>query len=252
MGNKIEIIGLKHIPEINKGDELGSLIAEAAQRQDLRIEDGDIVVVTHKIVSKAEGRLIPLSEVNPSDFAYRIASEQGKDPRYVEVILRESSRIVKMRGPHLIVENKLGHICANAGIDRSNVEPHSAVMLPLDPDVSAAKIREALERIYGARIGVIITDTWGRPFRNGQVNVAVGVSGLNPLKSYVGKHDRFGNMLKSTVIAVADEIASAAELVMGKTDGIPAALVKGYKYVYHPRKGNARMLLRERGKDLFA
>jgi len=252
MEDRVEIIGLHHLPEIEEGCELGPLIAEAAERQGLKIEDGDVVVVTHKIVSKAEGRLIQLSGVTPSEFAYRIASEQGKDPRYVEVVLRESSRIVKMRGSHLIVENRLGHICANAGIDRSNVKPHAVALLPVDPDVSAAKIREALERIRGVRIGVIITDTCGRPFRNGQVNVAIGVSGLSPLKSYIGERDRFGNELRSTVIAIADELASAAELVMGKVDGVPVALVKGYRYTYDPRSGNAKMLIREREKDLFA
>ncbi|MBS7645448.1 MAG: coenzyme F420-0:L-glutamate ligase [Candidatus Bathyarchaeia archaeon] len=249
---KVTIIGLRGLPEIREGDELGRLIAEAALKQGLRIEDGDIVVITHKIVSKAEGRLIPLSEITPSDFAYRIASVHGKDPRYVEAVLREAKRIVRMKGPHLIVENRLGHICANAGLDRSNVDPQMAVMLPVDPDRSAARIREALEEACGAKVGVIITDTWGRPFRNGQVNVAIGVSGLKPLKSYIGKRDRFGNKLRSTVIAVADELASAAELVMGKVDGVPVALIKGYRYAYSPGRGDARMLIREPGKDLFA
>ncbi|MGC8961532.1 MAG: coenzyme F420-0:L-glutamate ligase [Candidatus Bathyarchaeia archaeon] len=250
--NKVTIIGLQGLPEIREGDELGRLIVEPASSQGLKIEDGDIVVITHKIVSKAEGRIISLSEIAPSDFANRIASVDGKDPRYVEAVLRESNRIVRMKGPHLIVENRLGHICANAGVDRSNVEPYMAVLLPVDPDRSAAKIRMALEEACGARVGVIITDTWGRPFRNGQVNVAIGVSGLKPLKSYVGKRDRFGNKLRSTVIAVADELASAAELVMGKVDGIPVALIKGYRYAYSPEIGDAKMLVREPGKDLFA
>lgn len=250
--NGVTIIGLHGLPEIKEGDDLGSLIADAIAKQRLRIEEGDIIVVTHKIVSKAEGRLISLSEIIPSNFAYRVASESNKDPRYVEAVLRESKRIVKMKNGHLIVEHRLGHICANAGIDRSNVAPNMIAMLPLDPDKSAAKIRESLEEIYGVKVGVIVTDTCGRPFRKGQVNIAIGVSGLKPLKSYVGTPDRFGNKLRSTVIAVADELASAAELVMGKVDEVPVVLVKGYDYTYTPRKVTAKALVRESEKDLFA
>lgn len=250
--NKVTVIGLYGLPEVKEGDDLGALIFDAAARQGLKIEDGDIIVVTHKIVSKAEGRLISLSEIAPSNFAYRVASESNKDPRYVEAILRESRRIVKMKSGHLIVEHRLGHICANAGIDRSNVKRHILAMLPLDPDKSATKIRESLEEMCGVKVGVIITDTCGRPFRKGQVNIAIGVSGLKPLKSYVGASDKFGNKLRSTVIAVADELASAAELVMGKVGGVPVALIKGYDYAYVSGEVTAKTLIREPEKDLFA
>ncbi len=249
---KLTIIGITGIPEIQECGDLGSIIVDAVDKQDLRIERGDIIVVTHKVVSKAEGRVTSLSKITPSPLAHRIAVISNKDPRYVETVLQESKRIVRMRGSHLIVEHAIGHICANAGLDRSNVDPNKVVMLPSDPDRSAIKIRESIEKITQTKVAVIITDTCGRPFRKGQVNIAIGVSGLSPLRSYIGMQDRFGRRLKSTVIAVADELASAAELVMAKVSDIPVALIKGYKYKYNPIIGSSKMLIRDSEKDLFS
>jgi coenzyme F420-0:L-glutamate ligase/coenzyme F420-1:gamma-L-glutamate ligase len=249
---EVLITGVYGIPEIHKGDDLSSIIMDAVDKQGLQVEDEDIIVVTHKIVSKAEGHIINLSKITPSSFAYNIAEYSKKDPRNVEIILQESKRIVKMKDHHLIVEHRIGHICANAGIDNSNVEADKVVMLPEDPDRSASKIREGIEKRTKAKVAVIITDTWGRPFRKGQINIALGVSGLEPLKSYVGRRDKFGKKLKYTIIAIADEIASASELVMAKTKDIPVALIKGYRYKYNLKKGNAKLLIRDPEKDLFA
>jgi len=249
MAPEIRVIGLTGIPEVRAGDDLPAQIMAAA-RAGPGIVGGDVLVVTQKIVSKAEGRIIPLEIVTPSREAERLAVETEKDPRLVELILRESVRVVRQRGPVLITETRHGFVCANAGIDASNVGAEGLVcLLPEDPDRSARGIREAVRSATGADVAVIISDTFGRPWREGHVNVAVGVAGMLPFVDYVGQVDPHGYELKVSNLAVADELAAAAELVMGKLDGVPAAIVRGYPY---PRgEGTARQLVRDPEKDLF-
>jgi coenzyme F420-0:L-glutamate ligase/coenzyme F420-1:gamma-L-glutamate ligase len=246
---EIRIIGLTGMPEMKAGDDVASQIIEAARRGP-GLLDGDVVVVTQKIVSKAEGRVVPLEGVTPSPEAERLAAETEKDPRLVELILRESNGIVRQRGPVLITETKHGFVCANAGIDASNVGPEGLVcLLPEDPDRSARGIREALRTATGADVAVVISDTFGRPWREGHTNVAVGVAGMLPFVDYVGQVDPHGYELKVSNLAVGDELAAAAELAMGKLDGIPVAIVRSYPY---PRgEGTARQIIRDREKDLF-
>lgn len=245
----ISIIGLEGIPLIRRGDDLGQIIVEAAQRQGVGIEDGDIIVVTQKIVSKAEGRLVDLKDVEPSKFAKAIAINTERDPRHVEVILRETSRIVKMRGSVLITETKHGFVSANAGVDRSNVEEDLICLLPIDPDESARRILEGMRETTGKETAVIVTDTWGRPWRLGQVDFAIGLSGMSPFRDYRGETDMFGYTLSVTNIAVADELASAAELAKGKLAGVPVVIVRGYDY---PKgEGSARDMIRPIEEDLF-
>lgn len=211
---------------------------------------GDVVVIKQKIVSKAEGRVVPLCEVCPSEMAVQIASEHGKDPRHVEMVLRESHRIVKMDMGIIISETKHGIVCANAGVDASNVGMEEAVcLLPEDPDDSAARIRSMLERETDSQIAVIISDSIGRPWRNGIVDMAIGVSGLEPLRDYIGQKDSDGFDLKVTVVAIADELASAAELVTGKLERVPVAIIKGYSF--SPSESGASSLIMERDRDLF-
>lgn len=247
---EVRVIGLEGVPEVRPGDDLAGLILSALNRQGLQLQDGDVVVVTQKVVSKAEGRLVDLTTVEPSAFALNIASRTGKDPRHVEVVLRESARIVRMDRGVLIAETRHGFVCANAGVDASNVGPGSVVtLLPEDPDRSAAQIRDRLVAATGADIAVIISDTFGRPWREGITNVAIGVAGMLPIRSYVGCQDPYGYSLRVSNVAVADELASAAELVTGKLLGVPVAIIRGYDY---PRgHGNARMLIRPAERDLF-
>jgi coenzyme F420-0:L-glutamate ligase/coenzyme F420-1:gamma-L-glutamate ligase len=209
-----------------------------------------VVVVTQKVVSKAEGRLVRLADVEPSVFARRYAQQWGKDPRYVEIVLRESRRVVKMDRGVLVTETYHGFVCANAGVDESNVDGGEQVcLLPLDPDASAARLRVQLSRLAGVELAVVISDTFGRPWRNGLVNVAIGVAGLSPIQSYVGQTDPYGYVMQVSEIALADELASAAELVMGKIDQVPVALVRGVRYQAGP--GSGRDLLRPAERDLF-
>ncbi len=246
---EIRIIGLTGMPEARAGDDVAAQIIEAA-RAGPGIQAGDVVVVTQKIVSKAEGRVVSLDSVTPSAEAERLAAETEKDPRLVELILRESSRIVRQRGPVLITETHHGFVCANAGIDASNVGTEGLVcLLPEDPDRSARGIRQAIRAATGVDVAVVISDTFGRPWREGHTNVAVGVAGMLPFADYVGQIDPHGYELKVSTLAVADELAAAAELVMGKLDGVPVAIVRGYRY---PRgEGTAREIVRDREKDLF-
>jgi coenzyme F420-0:L-glutamate ligase/coenzyme F420-1:gamma-L-glutamate ligase len=247
---EIKIIGLTGIPVIRSGDSLTEIILVTAQRQGVKISDGDVIVITQKIISKAEGRLINLDEVSPSSLALEIAKQTSKDPRYVDVILKETKNIIKITNKVLIMETKHGFVCANAGVDRSNVSKHEIVaLLPKNPDESARQIRNEIKRKIGVEVAVIISDTFGRPWREGHINVAVGVAGMKPITDYRGKKDMFGYILKVTTMAIADELASAAELVMGKTDGIPVAILKGFKY---PKgEGTAKELVRPMEKDLF-
>ena len=247
---QITITAIKHIPEVRPGDDLSALILAGCAASGMPLQQGDILVVTQKVVSKAEGRVVDLRTVEPSDLARRYAQRWGKDPRHVEVVLRESARIVRMDRGLIISETHHGFVCANAGVDASNVPgTHMVTLLPADPDASAARIREGLARAAGLDIPVIISDSFGRPWRNGIINVAVGVAGLAPLKDYRGQRDEHGYLLQATVIAVADELASAAELVMGKVEAAPAAVIRGYPY--DPAPGTARELIMEPQRDMF-
>ena len=238
------------MPLVKLGDSIGEQIVQAAKDESIQIEANDIIVIAQKIVSKAEGNVLDLSSVHPSRLAETIAKTSDKDPRHVEVILRESISIVRMRGAHLIVETPHGFVCANAGVDRSNVGKNdSVVLLPVDPDKSAKMIRRRIMELTGANVGVIISDTFGRAWRNGQVNVAIGLAGLSPIVDYRGTDDMFGNQLSVTQIAIADELASAAELVMRKSDRIPVAIIRGVKYVKDD--GSIKPLIRPKEEDLF-
>ena len=250
MASDVRIVGLKCPPDITPGTDLAQVIVDAAEARGLPFSSGDILVVTQKIVSKAEGRLVDLQAVTPSPFAAQIARVQEKDPRLVEVVLRETKRVVKMDQRAIIVETHHGLVCANAGVDESNVAGEGIVaLLPVDADASARRLRHAIRELTAVELAVIISDTFGRPWREGFVNVAIGVAGLEPLKDYRGAPDAEGHILRATILAVADELASAAELVMGKLDAVPVAVIRGYPYA--PGEGTARQLLRAPETDLF-
>ena len=250
MTNSISIIPLLGIPEIKPGDDLVKMVIDAAFKQDVTIEDRDIFVFAQKIVSKSEGRIVKINDVSPSPFAIETGKLLDKDPRIVEIILRESRRIVKMDRGRLIVENTKGIVCANAGVDMSNVSGGMhATLLPKDPDESAKRFAEGFKKELGVDVAVIITDTVGRPWRDGLVQVAIGCYGIRPLKDYRGRKDSKGYDLRATALAVADEISSAAGLVMGKTEGMPVAIVRGYEY--EKSKEGVKLLLRDPDNDLF-
>ncbi len=247
--NKIEIIPIPFDRDVKEGDDITSLILESIKSNGLILLDRDILVVTHKIVSKAEGRVISLDSIEPSEEANSIAIKHGKDARLVELMLREGSIVAAEHGV-IITRTKHGFVAANAGIDTSNVQGNgSVVLLPVDADASARRIRDRIHALTGKRVAVIITDTFGRPFREGQVNVAIGIAGIDPIIDYRGKKDMYGKELRVTEIAVADEVASAAELVMGKSKGIPVAIVRGLDYS-SVDYGIAR-LIRNEEKDIF-
>jgi coenzyme F420-0:L-glutamate ligase/coenzyme F420-1:gamma-L-glutamate ligase len=247
----LTIIPVKGIPDVESGDNLGEIIVTRLREQGEEFQEGDIVVVSQKIVSKAEGRIVNLSKVTPSSFASFVGKEAGKDPRQVEVILRETRKIIRMKAGHLITETKHGFICANAGVDASNVArgKDAVTLLPLDPDESADRIGKTIRKLSGKRVPVIVTDTFGRAWRMGQVNFAIGVSGMKPIHDYKGTRDMYRHTLHVTEIAVADELASAGELVMNKSDKVPVALVRGY--TYRRGKGTGKNLLRPEELDLF-
>ncbi len=246
---RLEIIGLEGLGGVRQGDSIGRLIYQACSRHRITLVDGDILVVAHKIVSKAEGRIIRLDTIQPSSRALELSHELGKDPCLLEIILRETRRIIRVGGGTIIVETHHGFICANAGVDLSNVGLGQVALLPLDPDRSAREIREEVRQLSGVMPGVIISDSFGRPWRLGTVDVAVGVSGLKPLKDDRGKNDRYGYELKASVAAVADELAAAAELVMGKRGEIPVVIIRGYSV--EGEDGSAKELLRPEAEDLF-
>lgn len=225
------------------------MICAAARREGVALRKGDLIVVAQKAVSKVEGRLVNLAEVEPSSLARTWSRKLRKDPRQVEVVLRESRRIIRMSDRALIVETHHGLICANAGVDRSNVPAGWLTLLPMNPDVSARRLATEIGKECGCRVPVIITDTFGRPWRLGMSNFAIGVYGLNPLEDWRGRRDSQGHRLKATVMAVADELAAAAGLVMPKRGRIPAAIVRGFRYT--PGRGCARDILRPEGQDLF-
>jgi coenzyme F420-0:L-glutamate ligase/coenzyme F420-1:gamma-L-glutamate ligase len=238
----ISIAPVEGLPEIREGDDLAALIAERAP-----LEDGDVLVVAQKAVSKAEGRVVRLAEVEPSAEARRLAADD--DPRRTEVILHEAARLVRTRPPLVIAETRHGFVCASAGVDASNApEPETVVLLPADPDDSAARLRERLRELTRAEVGVIVSDSFGRAWRQGTTDVAIGAAGVRPLLDLTGERDHVGYELHATVIAVADELAGAAELVMGKTAGTPAAVIRG---VDAGGEGTARDLVMPAERDLF-
>ena len=246
---KIELIGVPGIPEVVGGDDIAALIVRAMGDAGIQAVEGDVFVVAQKIVSKGEGRTVRLESIEPSPRAQEWAAAFDKDARVVEVVLRESKRIVRMERGVLIAETEHGFVCANAGVDTSNVVEGTVTLLPKDADASARKIRSSLETALGVRIAVIVSDTFGRPWREGLVNVALGVSGIAPLIDYRGQKDSHGNALRVTVIAIADELASAAELVMNKSAGIPVVIIRGFDY--ESRDASGLELIRVPELDLF-
>jgi coenzyme F420-0:L-glutamate ligase / coenzyme F420-1:gamma-L-glutamate ligase len=226
------------------------MISEAAGGMNFELADGDIIVVAQKIVSKAEGRLIDLESITPSEFALEIAERQNRDPRLIEVILSESTSIVRMEGHLLIVETRHGFVCANAGVDQSNVGgEHRVSLLPVAPDESALSLKKRLADLASVDVAVIITDTFGRPWREGLTNVAIGIAGMKPVDDFRGKTDDYGRELSATVLAVADELAAASGLLMKKTSRIPVVVVRGYEY--ERGEGCAKELVRAKERDLF-
>ncbi|MCD6485437.1 MAG: coenzyme F420-0:L-glutamate ligase [Candidatus Odinarchaeota archaeon] len=249
---KIVILGVDNLPtEIKPGTDLGEAIVKAILESNEDVLEKDIIVVSQSIVSKAEGRIVNLNEIKPSKIAIQYGKRLNKDPRLVELILQESNEIVRMGQRHLITEIKLGVVCANSGIDRSNVPGKDNVtLLPRDPDASAAKIRQRIKELTGRNVAVIITDSVGRPLREGIVGIAIGTSGIPPLVDLRGRKDLYGYTLKSKIVAFADELASAALLIMGEADeGIPVAIIRGAEYQFSDE--TARILNRPPEKDLF-
>jgi coenzyme F420-0:L-glutamate ligase/coenzyme F420-1:gamma-L-glutamate ligase len=249
MPPRYEVIGVEGIGEVRPGDDVARLVVEAAARQGTPVASGDVLVLGQKILSKSEGRLLRLSEITPSTMATTFATELGRDPRLIEVILRESRRVVRMDRGVLVTETRHGWVCANAGVDQSNVDADMVALLPEDPDRSARAFRDAVRTQTRAEVFVIVADTFGRPWREGLVNIAIGVAGFAPLKSYLGDHDPAGRPLQATILAVADELAAAAEPVMGKLDRIPAAIVRGLPVA--PSEEGSKALLRDPARDLF-
>jgi coenzyme F420-0:L-glutamate ligase/coenzyme F420-1:gamma-L-glutamate ligase len=250
VASALTVLPIFGIGEITPDTDLTSVLHSALEAQGTPLQDGDIVVVTQKIVSKAEGCLVDLADIQPSELAQAWAARWDKDPRVVEVVLRQSRRIVRMDRGVIIAETFHGLVCANAGVDQSNVGGGRVTLLPTDPDASAERLRAGLSAASaGARIGVVITDTHGRAWREGQVNLAIGVAGVEALRHFEGQLDPTGYELRVTLLATADELASAAELVMGKIDQVPAALVRGL-----PRalgEGKATQLVRPAATDMF-
>jgi coenzyme F420-0:L-glutamate ligase/coenzyme F420-1:gamma-L-glutamate ligase len=247
----IQTIGIEDIPIIKTGDNLARLICDAATKQCTPIQNDDIVVVTHVVVSRAEGRVVNLNEVTPSEFAKNIAGRH-KDPAFIETVLRESKSVIRMIDGKLITETKHGLVCANSGVDRSNVpRERNVVLLPDNPDLSARKIRKEIKRLTGCDVAVIISDTHGRPIRKGEINVAIGVAGIKPIRDRRGEKDLFGYMIRIKRTAIADELSSAAELVVGQTnEAVPAAIIRGYDY-QKSESAKATELIRPKEKDLF-
>ena len=246
----LTVTSVDGLPEIHPGDDLAALISGAVAAQGETLRDGDVLAVAQKIVSKAEGRIVHLAQVTPSSRALAMAKESGKDARQLEVVLSETAKIVRWKGGVLISETRHGFVCANAGVDRSNAgAPDTAILLPVDPDASAARLRDALRARTGATVAVLITDTFGRAWREGHANVAIGIAGLAALKRYIGQRDPEGYELRVTEIAIADEVAAAAELVMGKLDRCPVAIVRGLLST-EPAE-TARNYVRPVERDLF-
>jgi len=247
---RLVVTGVHGLLEIRPGDDLATLIANAVRAEGEQLRDGDVLAVAQKIVSKSEGRIVPLADVVPGPRALEMARDSGKDARQLEVVLSESAKVVRWSHGVLISQTRHGFVCANAGVDRSNAgAPDTVILLPVDPDASATRLREAIRAKTGATVSVIVTDTFGRAWREGHMNVAIGIAGLPALKRYVGQFDPEGYELRVTEIAVADEVAAAAELVMGKLDRCPVAIVRGLALTETAE--TARDYVRPAEKDLF-
>lgn len=251
---EIQLIGLTEIPLVNEGDNLSDLIIKSAQIQQITLLDGDILIVAETLISKAEGNFIDLESINPGKEAVELAKKTGKDPKLVEAIINQSREIVRVGPDFIVSETKHGFICANAGIDESNVESGKATPMPADPDNSALKLRNKLENSTEKDLAVIISDTQGRPFREGAVGVSIGASGMNPVWNRQGEIDLYGKKLQTTQIAVADELASAASLIMGQADeGIPVVIIRGYNgfNILKNSQNGAKSLIRPKKFDAF-
>ncbi|MGD0451308.1 MAG: coenzyme F420-0:L-glutamate ligase [Candidatus Bathyarchaeia archaeon] len=248
----IKIIAVENLPLIKPGDNIAELISNAAKKQGTPIKENDVIVVTHVVVSKAEGNIINLDGMTPSEKAKEIAQQTNKEPALVEVILRETKEIVRIGQNSIITETNSGIVCANAGIDRSNVSgDRNVVPLPKNPNASAQNIRQEIKQLTGVNVAVIVSDTHGRPFRLGEINVAVGVAGIKPIRDRRGEKDLFGYVLRIKQTAIADELSSAAELVIGQAnEGIPAAIIRGYSYQIIEGASTTE-LIRAKEKDLF-
>lgn len=248
---ELRVFGIGGLPEIQPGNDLPSLIAKSISSSGLDLQAGDVLVVTHKIVSKAEGSLVDLRTVEPSPRAREFADQWGKDARQVQVVLDQAKRISRMERGIIIAETAHGFVCANAGVDASNVAAETVCLLPVDPDRSAAAIRDALAERLGTAPGVIVSDSFGRPWRNGIINVAIGVAGLAPLADYRGQRDAAGYELRASVLAIADELAGTAELVMHKLDARPVALIRGYVPPTGAPYATGQSLIMEAERDLY-
>ena len=246
----LQVFGVAGLPEIEPGTDLARAIHGAALAAGMPLEDGDVVVVTSKIVSKAEGRTVELAEVEPSPFAREWSSRWEKDPAVVEVVLREAKRVVRQLGPVLITETHHGFVCANSGVDQSSSGAHGrAVLLPADPDASARAIRSGLGAL-GVDAAVIVSDTFGRAWREGQTDIAIGIAGMQPILSYIGQTDPHGHEFQVQALCVADELAGAAELVKGNLSRVPVAVVRGYEWL-RDDEATIAPVLRDQSRDLF-
>ena len=246
----LTIFGVPGLPEIEAGSDLAKMVADASASAGEPLDDGDIVVITSKVVSKAEGRTLDLATIEPSPFAREYAEKFEKDPRVVELVLRESRRIVRQLGPVMITETRHGFICANAGVDQSSSGGHDrAVLLPLDPDASARRFRDRFQEL-GVNAAVIVSDTFGRPWREAQTDVAIGVAGMNPVVSYIGQVDPHGHEFRVQALCAADELAGAAELVKGNVSRVPVGVVRGFPWEVD-EDATMRSVIRDSVNDLF-
>ena len=248
----VQVIPILNLPILREGDDLAAILCRAANKQGTPIQNDDVIVITHVVVSRVEGHVVDLDSVKPSAFAQSIASKSDKDPALVEVVLREAESIIRMRAGSLITRTKHGLICANSGVDKSNIPgARNVALLPENPDLSARRIRRDIEECAGKSVAVIVSDTHGRPLRDGEINVAIGAAGLTPIRDRRGDEDLFGYILKAKRTAIADELASAAELVIGQADeAIPAAIIRGYTF-QRSNKASAKDMLRPLEKELF-
>ncbi len=253
MAKTVSIVGLESFPLVKAGDDIATLITATMQKERVALEDGDVIVVAHKVVSKAEDRIVRTRDVRPSDRAQELARITRKDPKLVELVLKEANKVVKATSEILIVENRQGFVCINAGVDKSNVEGKDAyVLLPKDSDASARKIVSEILKLTGKKVAVVICDTYSRPFRRGQVEFAIGTAGLDPFRDYRGRRDLFGYALKVKNTAIADEIASAADLTMGQgEEGMPVVIVRDLDNVTWKQNASATNLLISKEEDLF-
>jgi coenzyme F420-0:L-glutamate ligase / coenzyme F420-1:gamma-L-glutamate ligase len=246
----LSIFGVPGLPEIERGADLASMIAEASVAAGNPIENGDVVVVTSKIVSKAEGRTVELDSVDVSPFARQYAEKWDKEPAVIELVLREAKRVVRQVGPVLITETHHGFVCANSGVDQSSSGAHGrAVLLPADPDGSARQFRKRFREL-GVDVAVVISDTFGRPWREAQTDIAIGLAGMNPVVSYIGQVDPHGHEFRVQVVCAADELAGAAELVKGNVSRVPVGVIRGFKWE-PDEEANMKSVLRDSANDLF-